>query len=105
MNTKKDYVDLTAALPVDTYLTVKFGMKWVHYNIPCIKKDGTQRTFGELYHFYTKKKDFKMALGYIRREDETAKYWTAQTQYFYFSKVDMPYLVSRRLEKKLLLKK
>ena len=103
MNTEKDYLDLTAALPVDTYLTIKFGLKWVHYNIPRMKRNGEFRTFGDLYHFYTTKPSFKMAVGYIRSED--GDYWTAQTQYFYFSKVDMPYLVERRLEKKLVLKK
>lgn len=101
---KRDFFDLNDGLMVDTYLTVKYGNKFVHYNIPKIKYNGYPRTYGELYFFYTSKPDFKMALGYARNED--GDYWTAQQQYFYFDKVQAPNLVDRPpLKHKLYLKK
>ena len=103
-DTEKDYFDLTAPLLVDTYLTVKYGLKWVHYNIPMLKTNGVARTYGELYHFYTNKPDFKMAIGYARNEE--GEYWTAQKPYFYFDKNQAPNLIDRpALKNKLLLKK
>ena len=101
---EKDFFDLNDGLMVDTYLVVKYGIKFVHYNIPCIKANGEARTYGELYWFYTSKPNFKMAMGYVRKDD--GEFWTAQKQYFYFDKIQMPNLVDRpALNSELCLKK
>jgi len=101
---EKDYFDLNDGLMVDTYLTVKYGNKFVHYNIPKIKANGFDRTYGDLYWFYTSKPDFKMAIGYVRGEE--GAFWTAEKQYFYFDKIQMPNLVDRpALRNKLFLSK
>lgn len=100
---QKDYFDLTTAIMVDTYLTVKFGLKHVHYSVPKIRNNGTARTYGCLYHHFTKRDDFKFAIGYVRGED--SEYWTGQVRYFYFDKNTPPYLVQHVLKSPLYLKK
>lgn len=100
---KKLYFDLTEPLPCDTYLTVKFGLKWVHYNIPRMKVNGELRTYGELYNFYTTKPDFKMAMCYMRMEE--GDYWTAEGRYCYWDKKQMPHLIETKIKNKMYLKK
>lgn len=101
---KKDYFDLNSPLMVDTYLTVKYE-KMVHYNIPKLKRNGEARTYGDLYHFYTTKPNFRMAMGYIRYESECGNYWQGLKRWFYFDKNNMPYMVDKSLDYPLILKK
>lgn len=101
---KKEYFDLMNELTIDTYLSVKIGEKFVHYIIPVERKDGSKRTFGNIYDYFTKKDGFRMALGYILTETLDG-YWKGQTQYFYFDKKTHPYLVEdRKLQAPLLMK-
>ena len=100
---KKIYFDLNEPIFSSTYLTVKYGMKWVHYNIPRLKKNGEPRTYGELYHFYTQKPDFKMAMGYLRGED--GDFWFATHRYFYFDKNEFPLMSEMVLKNRLILPK
>ena len=99
----KEYFDLFTELPVDTFLVVKFGSKFVKYNVPIERKNGSKRTFGNLYDHFTKREDFRFAIGYIRGETLDG-YFSGQTQYFYFDRRTAPYLKSKRLDYPLLLK-
>ena len=103
MNDEKEYLDVLSQLPLDTLLVVKFGDKFVKYNVPREGKKGPV-TFGKLYDHFTKRKDFRFAIGYISGETLDG-YWSGQTQYFYFSKKDVPYLKCKTLNSPLLLKK
>jgi len=90
---KFTYFELFQPLYIDTYLSVKLGNKWVHYIIPVVRKDGTTRTYGDLYKYFTQKKDFRMACGYILQETLCNKFWKGQIQYLYFDKNRAPYLI------------
>lgn len=99
----KDYLDLTEPLMIDTYLTVKLGNKFVHYAIPIERKDGTLRHYGDLYKYFTQKKGFRFAIGYLLGQD--GEFWTGQNQYFYFDKKEAPFLSFKETTRKLLLLK
>lgn len=93
----KKYFDLTDPLRCDTLLAVKLmrydgRLGFVHYIIPVVRKDGSIRLYGDLYQYFLKKKpSFRFAIGYHLEEDPRGDYWTAQFQYFYFSKTDPPF--------------
>ena len=99
------FFDLQDPLMFDTYLTVKYGLKWVHYNVPITRNNGTSRTYGDLYTYFTNQPDFKMAIGYIRNDSPCNQYWTAKARYFYFDKNQAPHLASKVLTTPLILKK
>ena len=91
MDEKKDYLDLTEPLMVDTYLRVKIGNNFIHYGVPRERKDGTFRHYGDLYKYFTQRKGFRFAIGSILI-NETPTHWEGQNDYFYFSEKDSPYL-------------
>ena len=101
MNNKKDYLDLTEPLMIDTYLSVKIGSKFVHYAIPRERKDGTLRMYGDLYKYFTQKKGFRFAIGYLLSEDK--EFWYGQNQYMYFDKNEAPFLSFKETSNKLIL--
>lgn len=101
MNDKKDYLDLTEPLMIDTYLSVKIGSKFVHYAIPRERKDGTLRLYGDLYKYFTQKKGFRFAIGYLLSEDK--EFWYGQNQYMYFDKNEAPFLSFKETTRKLIL--
>lgn len=101
MNEKKDYLDLTEPLMIDTYLSVKIGAKFVHYAIPRERKDGTLRLYGDLYKYFTQKKGFRFAIGYLLSEDK--EFWYGQNQYMYFDKNEAPFLSFKETSRKLIL--
>ena len=101
MDDKKDYLDLTEALMIDTYLSVKLGSKFVHYAIPRERKDGTLRLYGDLYKYFTQKDGFRFAIGYVLSEDK--EFWYGQNQYLYFSKKEPPFLSFKESSQKLIL--
>ena len=103
MEGKKEYIDLTEALMLDTYLSVKLGSKFVHYAIPRERKDGTLRLYGDLYKYFTQKKGFRFAIGYCLTEDD--KFWYGINQYFYFDKREAPFLSFKETKNKLILAK
>lgn len=99
-------LDLYDELIIDTFLVVKIGDKFVKYNVPCVRKNGVVRTYGDLYMYFTTKKPlFRMAMGYVRQESECGLYWMGQQQYFYFDKYKAPELTSKSLKSPLLLLK
>lgn len=106
----KVYFDLIEELYVDTYLSVKYSKEdgktvFVHYAIPRKRKNGTFRSYGDLYNYFTQKKGFRFAIGYILEEDESGKFWKAQNQYFYFDKNELPYNSFKELKNSLFLLK
>jgi len=103
MDNKKDYLDLTEPLMIDTYLSVKIGAKFVHYAIPRERKDGTLRLYGDLYKYFTQKKGFRFAIGYLLSEDK--EFWYGQNQYMYFDKTEAPFLSFKETSRKLILNK
>lgn len=103
MENAKDYLDLTDALMVDTYLSVKIGVKFVHYAIPRERKDGTLRLYGDLYKYFTQKKGFRFAIGYLLSDDK--EFWYGQNQYMYFDKNEAPFLSFKETANKLILAK
>lgn len=101
MNKKKDYLDLTEPLMIDTYLSVKIGDKFVHYAIYRERKNGTLRTYGDLYNYFiNKKKGFRFAIGYCLTED--SEFWYGQNQYFYFDKNEAPFMSLKETNYKLI---
>ena len=102
---EKTYFDLFDDLLINTYLSVKLGNKFVHYIIPYQRKDGTIRTYGDLYKYFTQKEGFRMAMGYMLEVDETGKFWAGQNQYMYFDKNTAPHISERKLGYPLLLPK
>lgn len=103
MDDKKDYLDMTDPLMVDTYLSVKIGDKFVHYAIPRERKDGTLRLYGDLYKYFTQKKGFRFAIGYLLSDDK--EFWYGQNQYVYFDKNEAPFLSIKETKNKLILAK
>ena len=103
MGGKKVYFDLTEPLMIDTYLSVKIGSKFVHYAIPRERKDGTLRLYGDLYKYFTQKKGFRFAIGYILSEDN--EFWYGQNQYLYFDKKESPFYSIKETNRKLILLK
>lgn len=101
MDDKKSYLDLTDELLVNTYLSVKIGTKFVHYAIPRERKNGTVRLIGDLYKYFTQKKGFRFAIGYILSEDK--EYWYGQNQYLYFDRKEAPFLSFKETKEKLIL--
>lgn len=101
MNDKKDFLDLTEPIMVDTYLSVKIGSKFVHYAIPRERKDGTLRMYGDLYKYFTQKQGFRFAIGYLLSQDK--QFWYGQNQYFYFDKANAPFLSFKETKEKLIL--
>ncbi len=101
MDSKKNYLDMTDPLMVDTYLTVKIGVKFVHYAIPRKRKDSTLRLYGDLYKYFTQKEGFRFAIGYLLSEDN--EFWYGQNQYFYFDKNNAPFLSFKETANKLIL--
>ena len=99
--------DLTDSLLMDTYLVVKYSSgKMVHYNVPKFnRKKNRDRTYGDLYHYFSNREGFRFAIGYIRHEDESGKFWKAWQQYFYFDKSTLPYMAVKALKFPLLLAK
>ena len=93
-----DYFDLTLPLITDTILIVKIGSKWVHYNTPINKKDGTRRTYGDLYHYFSNQDGFRFAKGYVRQGDPSlGECYSYQFQYLYFSREEPPMMDNREL--------
>lgn len=90
MKEEKDYLDLSDALQVDTYLIVKFGNNFAHYGVPRERKDGTLRQYGDLYTYFTKQKDFRFAMGLLLKDE--GDFWSGVNQYFYFDKKEFPHL-------------
>lgn len=88
-------IDLNGELPLDTYLTVKFGDVFVHYIIPVIRKDGTKRCYGDLFTHFTNRDKFRFAIGYVLTESEQGDYWQADMQYFYFDKKKIVQMAKR----------
>ncbi len=90
-------IDLTNPIPFDTMLSVKL-MKpngktiFYQYIIPRTRKDGSERLFGDLYFYFTKKEGFRFAIGYLMTEDKNLDLWIGQNQYFYFDKKKEPQL-------------
>ena len=101
MDLKKDYLDLTEPLMVNTYLSVKINFKFVHYAIPRERKDGTLRLYGDLYKYFTQKQGFRFAIGYFLSEDK--EFWYGQNQYMYFDKSKAPFLSFKETKNKLIL--
>lgn len=101
MNDKKDFLDLTEPILVDTYLSVKIGSKFVHYAIPRERKDGTLRMYGDLYKYFTQKQGFRFAIGYLLSEDK--EFWYGQNQYMYFDRLNAPFLSFKETKDKLIL--
>ena len=98
---EKVIMDLYDNMMVDTYLSVKIGDKFVHYIVKVNRKDGSVRTYGDLYlYFTTKKPTFRMALGYFLEEDESGKFWLGQRQYMYFDRNKPPELLPKIRELK-----
>lgn len=86
--------DLHSNLTVDTFLRVKIGNTFVTYITPVERKDGTARTYGDLYmYFTTRKTGFRFAMGFILSETLCGKYWQGRTQYFYFDRYRVPELL------------
>jgi len=94
-----EYFDLNSDLICDTLLLVKMGSKWVEYVIPIKRKDGSTRTYGDLYHYYSNITDFRFAKGYVLGESLIYDAYTYKHQYMYFSKEELPYFDNRELSK------
>lgn len=100
------YFELTNELLCDTILIVKKDNKndntkvvWVHYVVPLFnRKLGRNRTFGDLYLYWSNIPEFRFAKGYVRQESECGKFWEYKTQYFYFSKEEPPHMDTKELK-------
>ena len=94
MMTEKMIFDLHDQLTLDTFLRVKYPKnKWCTYIIPTMRNDGTIRTFGDVYLYFTTKTDFRFAMGMILNETLCGKFWTGKSQYLYFDKKRPPELL------------
>ncbi len=106
----KQFFDLTEPLLCDTLLAIKLTRYdgrpgFVHYIIPVMRKDGTQRLYGDLYHYFTQKPGFRFAIGYYLQEDGTGKYWEGDFQYLYFDKRQLPFESPKFVAPKIILPK
>ena len=91
---EKTIFDLHSELAVDTFLRVKTARGWVTYIVNTHRKDGSARTYGDLYmYFTTKKEGFRFAMGMILSETYCGKFWQGKTQYLYFDNYRVPELL------------
>jgi len=96
-----NYFDLSNSLLADTILCVKYTSAsgapvWVHYNIPLNRSNGSERSFGDLYTYFSNKEGFRFAKGLIRLEE--GEFWKGISQYFYFSKEEPPHMDVRQFK-------
>jgi hypothetical protein len=99
---EKEYLPFEGVLAYPTWLAVKFSHRatgkpvWVDYIVFPQRKDGTFRHYTEIYNYFVGKEGFRFAIGYVLEEGEN--YYSAQTQYFYFDKKELPYYSAKRIE-------
>lgn len=93
-----NHIDRTNDLPCNIWLSVKYtnnenprGFSWCNYQIPVQRKDGSYRSYGDLYFYFISKKGFRMAMGYILEESDCKMIWIAYKRIFYFDKVKLIY--------------
>jgi len=85
-------IDFMKSLYFDTFLSVKMdrregaGTIFVNYIIPIVRKDTSERLYGDLIYYFRKQKRFRFARGFLLGKTHDGKMWEAKTQYFYFDR-------------------
>ena len=104
-------IDLLDELVTDIFLIVKKDninnpsrTVFVKYIVPRIRKNGSVRTYADLYNYFTdterqETKGFRFARAYILQSSWCGKFWENGKQIFYFSKSQINYEVYTPKEK------